>query len=646
CQWVSQRIVDGLPIIRTVLEKGGQRAEIEQFAVSLTPGQNAERGHILSGFFTRVRISGKAGPVEFGFRLDSDSDDIRLKPIMVGDHWAIIDAATEDEWMTIKVPAGLTLNPEASEPSRTVKVGIEGMLEANATPEIEVRLASPKLAKERAGELTSMTYDTARAATIKYWEDWIAKGTFLEVPEPSVNDLARAAVWQALTLPRHRTEKGVDRIDLPYSNVAYGQYNADWPINQGVYVDYMIHGLKGYFDVAEAEFAAVNQTQMREGGRIGGFAEWGVYSPGHLYAIAQNYLLSHDRESFERLLPDALKTLDWILGQVAAANSEGGNGLIKAPLNDLTHSEEQWAFPNGYFAAGLDVFGQALAVHDHPRAAEVNAAAAKMKADIERAFARASVKSPIVRLRDNTWSNFVPTAADVPRRRLEEWYPTDVDCGPLHMSRLSALDPKGWLTTAMVNDHEDNMFFRNQGASDEPVYNQQASAYLMRDEPEAVIRSFYSMMAGAFSHGQLEPLEHLYAHGQYSGPPSTTGSWYEQLRRMIVGELDGALIVGQATPRAWLEDGKKIVVERAQTWSGPVDVTIGSAARQGTIGATIKFRSDRRPGKLLVRLRHPDKKPMKGVTVNGADWKDFDPAKEWVVIPEPNESSYQIVARY
>jgi hypothetical protein len=37
---------------------------------------------------------------------------------------------------------------------------------------------------------------------------------------------------------------------------------------------------------------------------------------------------------------------------------------------------------------------------------------------------------------------------------------------------------------------------------------------------------------------------------------------------------------------------------------------------------------------------------MKSVAVNGVDWKDFDPAKEWVVIPTPMESSYQIVARF
>jgi hypothetical protein len=32
----------------------------------------------------------------------------------------------------------------------------------------------------------------------------------------------------------------------------------------------------------------------------------------------------------------------------------------------------------------------------------------------------------------------------------------------------------------------------------------------------------------------------------------------------------------------------------------------------------------------LLRLRHPKALPLKGITVNGQPWYDFDPAKEVV----------------
>jgi hypothetical protein len=390
-------------------------------------------------------------------------------------------------------------------------------------------------------------------------------------------------------------------------------------------------------------------TQQRPDGHVGGYAEWGVYSPGMLYSIGQNFLLSGDRNSFERLLPASLKTLDWCLREVARGkDSKDAPGLIVAPLNDLTHDARAWGFPNGYFVAGLQTFGRALAASGHPRAEEVQSAARQMRADVERAFAKASVKSPAVQLADGTWNNYVPCDAMTPRRLLEVWYPTDVDSGPLHLARLAAIDPCGWLASAMLHDHEDNLFLNQWGMANEPVYNMQGTVYLYRDEPEAAIRTFYSMMACAFSHHQLTPLEHRWAWGQYYMPPSTDGAWFELYRNMLLNELigEGTLFIGQAVPRAWLADGKRLAVEGAPTYFGPVNLQIESTAATGGITAKVEFTGDRRPRTLVVRLRHPNKKLLRSVTVNGADWPDFDAAKEWVRIQNPTEKRYAVAARY
>ena len=45
-------------------------------------------------------------------------------------------------------------------------------------------------------------------------------------------------------------------MDLPYSNFAYDQFGTPWPVNQAVYVDYMLYGLRGYPAVASEELAA------------------------------------------------------------------------------------------------------------------------------------------------------------------------------------------------------------------------------------------------------------------------------------------------------------------------------------------------------------------------------------------------------
>lgn len=86
-----------------------------------------------------------------------------------------------------------------------------------------------------------------------------------------------------------------------------------------------------------------------------------------------------------------------------------------------------------------------------------------MQEAVAREFARANLRSPAVALADGTWSPYVPSDAQASGRLFRVWYPTDVDTGPLHLSRLKALDPKGALTTAMLHDHEDNLFIHQWG---------------------------------------------------------------------------------------------------------------------------------------------------------------------------------------
>jgi hypothetical protein len=453
-----------------------------------------------------------------------------------------------------------------------------------------------------------------------------------------VNDLVRANLWHALRLPRRHD----GAIDLPYTNFAYGQTGAPWPINQAVYVDYMLYDLRGYHDVSLEEIASMFRGNQEADGHVTGFANWVVYTPGMLYATAKHYLLSGDRAAFEAVLPQALQAMDWCLAQIPS-----GHGLVTGPLNDLT-GEGIWAFNNAYIYAGLDLFGQALAVYGHPRHGEARQAAQAIQASIQRGFGAASMRSPLVQLRDRTWTPYVPTEADATGRLYAQWYPTDVDTGALHLVRLQALPADGPLAEALLEDHEDNLFLHGWGIANEPVYNQQGTAYLLRDDARAAIRTFYSYMASGFSHSALEPVEHRWTHHQYFGPPSTDGAWFELFRNMLLREqADGdTLLIGQAAPRAWLADGQRIAVARAPTYYGPTSFSIVSHAKTGTIDATVDMPARRAPATLLVRLRHPQGTRLRAVTVNGRAWTDFDPAKEWIRIPHPSERRYAITATY
>jgi hypothetical protein len=131
-------------------------------------------------------------------------------------------------------------------------------------------------------------------------------------------------------------------------------------------------------------------------------------------------------------------------------------------------------------------------------------------------------------------------------------------------------------------------------------------------------------------------------------PPSTDGAWFELYRSMLVNELsgDGTLFIGQAVPRAWLADGKRLRVERAPTYFGPVSFSVDSRVAAGEISVILDTPSRQPPASLLVRLRHPQRKPLQSVTVNGRAWSDFDAKKEWVRIVTPAAVRYTIRARY
>ena len=648
-KWIGQKILNGLPVLVTNFEKNDQLFETEQFVTGLGNAFTV-RGYIPSVLFTKIKISGRAGVAKFGFVFNNEDPKTKIQASNIGDTWMVKDMITGRVLLSIDAP-GFSVHPVQNgvlEQGQQVTLNVSDSLSGSETREIVVKLPAPGITQSAITTLNQLQYIPEKEKIIRYWENWLAAGAQFNVPEESVNQLYRANLWHSLVLPRHTINDNAKvHMDLPYANTAYGQKNADWPINQAVYVDYMIYGLRGYFMVAEEEIKAMFQSQQQADGRIAGFANWGVYSPAHLYTIAQNYLLSHNKEEFDRLLDHSLKTLDWCLAQIAkATKGENKTGLILGPLNDLTHAEREWAFTQAYYVAGLEKFGQALSVYGHPRSFEVSQVAAKLREDVVRGFARASVRSPVVQLRDGTWSNFVPTDAMTPRRMMEQWYPTDVDCGPLHLSRLNVLDPNSWLTTAILHDHEDNLFLQNKGAANEPVYVPQGTTYLLRDDPKGAIRSFYSLMACGFSHGQLTSLEHRWAWGQYYGPPSTDGAWFELYRRILVNELgNDTLFIGQAIPRNWLQPGKRVEVSQAPTNFGPVSFTIHSSQSNEMI-ASVEITDRNPPKNLVVRFRHPAEKLIRSVMVDGKAWKNYDVKKEYIVIPNPSGRKYVITAKY
>ncbi|HEV2324342.1 MAG TPA: hypothetical protein VGS10_10385 [Terracidiphilus sp.] len=662
--WKGQRLQDGLPIITTTFERDGIRYEVEQFAYPLNGPPAERKGELNMVLLQRVRLTDISGvprtvPVALMHeRLLPSGDNASIHTEQVGGR-TLFEAAAKNDAILAVDPEGASIQwagvtprdeefrraPKSGQALKRIDVTLAVPLTAHGTREFTVALPSPMVSGDEREALAQLSYNTAREQTLDFWNRYLARGAQFESPEKAVNDMFRANLWHALVLPR-RHDNG--QIDLPYSNFAYSQTGTPWPVNQAVYVDYMLYGLRGYNPIATEELEAIFRNNQGPDGHLGGNANWLVYTPGMLYAVAENYLLSNDRESFEKLLPETLRSLDWSIDKIRKAETEQGttSGLVTGELNDLTGSGD-WAFNQAYLYAGVEAMGKALERDGNPRAAECLKIAAEYRSRIEHAMSVAMVASPLVELRDHSWSPYVPSNASDPGRNFHQWYPSDVDTGAVHLLRLGALPAEGELADSLLNDEEDNLYLNAWGAANEPVYNPQATAYLLRDDAKAVIRAFYSMMACGFSQSVFEPVEHRWRWGQYFGPPSTDGAWFELYRNMLVREMDDhTLILGQAAPRAWLQDGKVISVQNAPTWFGRISFRVQSHAKDGRIDAAVHLDDGLPRTTILLRLRHPDGRQIHGVTVNGKEWRDFDAQKEWIRIPNAGSGAYTVVANY
>jgi len=111
------------------------------------------------------------------------------------------------------------------------------------------------------------------------------------------------------------------------------------------------------------------------------------------------------------------------------------------------------------------------------------------------------------------------------------------------------------------------------------------------------------------------------------------------------GQYSGKLLLLYSAPRRWFEPGKKIVVDNAVTHAGKVSFKVAAAANGRSIRADITLPRDSTCPAVKIRLRHPQGRPMRSVTIDGKRAASFDARDELVEIPSP-AGTVRVVAEY
>ena len=210
-------------------------------------------------------------------------------------------------------------------------------LPPQGSKEFVVKLPSPVILPKDRAKLLALDHEAARAGTSSFGRTMSPGGQF-RVPEKIVNELFRANLWHALRLPRRNggPEPGC-RIDLPYSNFAYGQHGHALAGQPGRLRG--LHDLRPARlprDLAPRSLLAMYRNNQEPNGHVGGYANWGVYTPSHDLRRGQELPALRRPGGLGRLLPPTLKasTGAWARSQATSRHAGAARGLVRRPLND------------------------------------------------------------------------------------------------------------------------------------------------------------------------------------------------------------------------------------------------------------------------------------------------------------------------
>jgi hypothetical protein len=403
------------------------------------------------------------------------------------------------------------------------------------------------------------------------------------------------------------------------------------------------------------------------GGNMDGIHAMG---PGAImFALVEHFRLTGDERWLRTNAPRMKANVQWILRQrrLLAGIVPGGDRLWckgLQPAHQVTPDSggQLMSFyeSEAYYWLAVRRFAAILGRIDAAEGERLAAEAESYRKDLKAAVERSIALSPVVPVRDGTYRSFIPFACYVRGFASGAWswrrpgsgahvgglyWDTIQSAEPL-VSPAGLLAPDDRRVQGTLDVLEDRLllenpkvaqrtpgydpaehWFAHAGWQYQPGLERHANIHLAADDAPNFLRSWLNQYAVLLLPGD----GYTFREHTTGGPPDKIfeeAAFLERFRDMLVMEDGDCLWLGRATPRAWLEQGKKIRVENAPTHFGPVAYQIVSSVDDGKIKATVSMPSRGGQKAVLLRFRHPRAAPIRHVTVNGQAWRQFDKDKE------------------
>ncbi len=394
-----------------------------------------------------------------------------------------------------------------------------------------------------------------------------------------------------------------------------------------------------------------------------------------MYAMSEHFKLTGDMAWLKANAPRMKANAEWMLRQRELVTSilPGGRrmwskglqpAVMISPDNTVGGFFMQYFNTDAFYWLAVKRMADLLSLVDPREGARMAAAGEAYRHDVLAALERSIALSPVVQVRDGTYHSFIPagpyirgfTSGPWGWKRSRSLAGTTFDIlitgQAVTAGLLQATDPRvqGYLDVledrlllevrakakwananprlAAYDPEKD--WFSLGGFAYLLAIESQADIHLLADDVPSFLRTFYNSYAA-----DVDPdTGYIFWECPFRSAAKDKiieeAGFLERFRRMLLMEDEESLWLARATPRAWLEQGKKISVKNAPSAFGTIGYEIVSDIDHGRITATVELPTRGAPRAIPLRLRHPHAAPIKSVTVDGKSWPNFTPGKETI----------------
>ncbi|MEJ7678383.1 MAG: hypothetical protein WKG06_11090 [Segetibacter sp.] len=542
-------------------------------------------------------------------------------------------------------------------------------------------------------EIAALDYEYQKNRVASYWRKLVEKATIYNVPERKFNEMAKAIIPHIRISVTKDPKSSLYMV--PAAALSYMGYPNE-AIFQTLLLDRLgdFNTTSNYLNTfmklqGSAKLPGTftgDQKDVFYGLKVDSAYDWterNGYNMHHgvvLWGLASHYLYSGNREWLLKAAPHMIRAANWIIKQREQTKQvdQKGNklphyGLLPAGVLEDVHDWQFWYATNAYACLGLETMATAFEKAGLPQADSFKLAAKAYHDEIRQSIETASELSPVIRLRNNTYVPYVPSRpyqrfryfgskkAEYYDRYQKNIYPTlrlsairEALYGPVVLLKTGLINVDEPMAEWVLDDWEDNLtlssslnlnvhgrvddeyWFSRGGMVFQANLVNPVSIYLLRNEIPATIRGLYDNFVSCLYPDINAHTEEYHEWGHGSGPfykCPDEARFISQVCDLLVVENKDALWLAAGTPRRWLEAGQNIELKKAQNEYGEVSYSLHQGKMPETIEAAIQL-PVKACRQVLLFVRSPFAKPIKKVTVNGHDWREWNADKEFIVVPQ------------